>query len=148
MLIGSHWRLTYDPGGADLVIVDFGQALADELRFPWRQQIQGGTPVRGAGAINLARGSVQGGLTLTVIQNHANAAAARQWCLDLPISLNAFAGVNGKVLKVESKNTPHYYQLAAATISSAEPAMRIAGKARTHTVWEIGGTIWTKVTPP
>ena len=148
MPIISNWKITYDPAGAVLVIVDFGEAIEGEISFPWAQQIQGGSPTKSLASYNYARGAVRGGLSLTAIKDHADDKAARKWCLDLAIALAAVAGVNGKVLKLEAKGDTEYYELASATINSAEPAMRIAGVARTHTPWSIGGTIWSKVTPP
>lgn len=144
MTVVSDWKLTFvPPAGGSLVILNYGEDTAEEFSFPWKQQSQGGNPVAGALAINFARGNVTNGLRFTTVMDHATNNAAKLWCLQLQLALNAYSGVTG-TLKLEINGEAIWFEMASASINDAEPRVLAMGTARTYTSWEIGGCGWTQ----
>jgi hypothetical protein len=146
MQILSNWQLTFDPDGTPLVLVAFGQLIEAELAVPWQQQAESRGTIRGTHARRYSRGNAESGITITSYKEHADDEAARLWCLQNAIALDAYSGVTAKLL-LEISGSTVTYELAAATLDGAESAIRIAPSARTQTRWTIGGTAWTEITP-
>jgi hypothetical protein len=142
MQISSNWRLTYDPTGTPLVLLDFGQIMEGEFTIPWRQQAESRGKIRATTSTRYARGNVESGLALTTFKDHATDAAARLWLLQTSIALNGYSGRTA-LLRLEISGSETVYQLADATLDAAESELRIAGNARTRTRWQIGGTGWS-----
>lgn len=98
MKIASPWKLTWDPAGTPLVLVDFGQRIEDELRFPARQKVITREVIEGDDSDFLPRDLWAQTLELTVYKVHASDTAARAWCLT---HTAAVAAVGRKDLQIE-----------------------------------------------
>lgn len=144
MPVISNWKLTFDPGGTPLVILDFGQAFEGEFSFPWRQISQQSNRVRAGRGKRYARGNSSGGIQFTALKDHADDAAARLWCLEANIECDNYSGVTSTLL-LEIANSARTFSMSDASIDDCDPRMRIAGVARTHTAWDIGGSGWVEL---
>lgn len=141
----SNWKLTFDPDGTPLVILAFGQVIeSGEFSIPWRQEAQAATRIRATMGARWARGNVTSGIRFTTQESHADDAAARLYCLQKNIALNAYAKVTAK-LKLEIDGSATVFELQAATIDEAECRRDLRGTARTLTSWTIGGTGWVQL---
>lgn len=141
----SNWKLTFDPAGTPLVILAFGQVIeSSEFAIPWRQSTQESARVRATLAARWARGNVSSGIRFTTQESHADDAAARLYCLQKNIALNAYANVTAK-LKLEIQDSAIVFELQSATIDEAECRRDLRGTARTLTTWAIGGTGWVQL---
>jgi len=144
MRILSNWRLTFDPAGTPLVLVDIGQLMDGEIIIPWRQQAETRGRIRAAAAMRVARGNAESGITLTTYTDHASDAAARLFCLQRNIAMAGYSGRTA-TLRLEIAGSALVYQMAAATLDVAETELVVAPVARTMTRWSVGGTAWTQV---
>lgn len=98
MKIASPWKITWDPEGTPLVLVDYDQKIEDELRFPARQKVITREVIEGTDSDFLSRDLWSQTLELTVYKTHASDAAARMWCLT---HVAAAAAVGRKDLQIE-----------------------------------------------
>lgn len=62
-MILSLWRLTFDPTGTPLVLLDYGDMVGEELAPAWADVVQAVQWVRGKNTANLNRGNRSGKLT-------------------------------------------------------------------------------------
>jgi hypothetical protein len=144
MDILSDWQLTFDPGGsAQLVILAYGDYIAEELSWPWHQNLQASAPTRATGRKCFARGAAESSLTITVFKDHADNAAARSWMKALQTTLNTVANVTSTA-KLEVSGVSGYSSLSNAAVVSCVPRITpLGGVARTATTWTVSGGIWT-----
>jgi len=135
-MVKSNWKITYDPSGTPLVLVDFGQLTAEELEIPWAQLVQDSNRTRAANKKYYGRGNVARGLVISAFKDHADDATARNWMLIYSISLPALVT---KTLKIEVKGGASFL-IDEAVIQSA-PSRRVVGApvARTITTYTITG---------
>lgn len=138
----SDWKITYDPMGLPLVLVDFGQWIDGELDIPWKRTIQQSMPVGAKGGEFLNRNLTTREIVFGVYKDHASFAIARNYMMQQQVDLPD--GINAPVrFQVQGGDT---FQLAGATFPSGN--CRIIRKVqpfRTWTQWRIAGGTLTKV---
>lgn len=123
----SRWKLTFDPGGAAVVLVDFGQKLDDDLRFPLRKGVEEVRLVRAAAPLLRNTGNHAVGIRIGVYQDESTDKAARAAVLT---SLIAAAGYGVKPLRVEiDDHAAGYWQFASCAVTEHEPARHIEAPA-------------------
>lgn len=133
MPVCSTWRITYDADGdSPLVLVDYGDLLADELEFPISQtnQPRGGLRVRERDSF--ARGNIVAEFGFGRILEWSSHAAAREWCIDHGDAFRRLALLR-PALEVSVQGGKAYRWSTAPWLSVA-PAVSLDHK----------GLIWTR----
>lgn len=113
----SNWKITYDPSGAALVLVDFGDDLSDELILAWSQSID---PAGYTGATDMdffARGKVSIPFGFGVVKAHASDVAMRNWMFAYVAALPV---KETKPLKIEIQGGDSY-QAGKCVLESVVP---------------------------
>jgi hypothetical protein len=141
-MVKSNWKITYDPSGAPLVLVDFGAKIGEEIEIPWTQLVQDSKRLRAANAKYFGRGNVENGLTFSVFKDHANDATARNWMLTHAIALPALVT---KTLKLEVAGSGGFLMAEAVIRSAPSRMVTAAPVARTMTTYTITGGGWSVI---
>ncbi len=81
MSVISNWKITWDPGGTPLVLLDHGQEMEGELDLPWEQEHVDRQVIEGTYTEPLPRSWVKGGLVFTAWKEHADDLTARAYIL-------------------------------------------------------------------
>jgi len=141
------WTVTWDPEGADeLTLVAAGGFTDDELTLPWEQRTDANPRLRAVDMRNFARGSINGGISFTSLDSHADQVTAREFMFDRMILLAGLA-FKKSVLRIEIAGG-RTFELSEAIIRSAPT--RIVPRAlpvRTATTWAITGGTWSEPEP-
>jgi hypothetical protein len=141
-MVSSNFKVTYDPSGTPLVLVNFANLIGEELEIPWAQDVQKSTRTRAPDGKNFGRGNVQNGLTFVVYKDHADDATARAWMFSHAVSLPK---LETKTVKVEIQGGAQYL-MSEAVIQSAPSRMVIhTTKARTMTTYTLVGAGWALI---
>jgi hypothetical protein len=146
MLIISNWKLTFDPSGTPLVLLDYGDWLREEL-FP--------DMTKPAEVVNLAEASAPfirdlGNRTFrvafTVVEDAADDKTMRRTIME---SLATVGPLARKVLKVQVNGiTDRYWKFANAFVTehTPKPVVTSAG-ARLEKRYSITATDFSQVGP-
>lgn len=144
--ISSNWRLRFDPAGADVVLLAYGDMVEGELKFPWARPLET-VPLVDAAApfLRLSKNSKLV-LSFAVYKAHASDAAARQAVMESLLAIDALVK---KPLRIEiSGISDRYWQFANAAVSEHEPAMDVnPARPRTVRSYNITVTGMTQVGP-
>jgi hypothetical protein len=144
--IVSNWKLTLDPAGTPLVLINIGDKLEEELSIGLSRLIDVIPLVRGTAPLIRNRGNAVTQLSYAIYQDAASDAVSRQ---DLLTSLITSLSADPKPLKVEiSTITDRYWQFASAIISDVTPLRYIPAKnPRRLTRYSITATSLSQVGP-
>jgi len=78
----SNWKITFDPGGADeVVIVDFDDYLVEAFKAPWSNKVEMSEPLEGESAVAFPQGQIKRDISLSVFKDHASFHACQDFCL-------------------------------------------------------------------
>lgn len=145
-MIKSNWKLTFDPGGTPLVLLDYGNLVEGEV-FPAMSKPAEVTPLAGASAPFIRDlGNRSFRLGFAVILDAADDKAMRQ---EMMTSLVTVGPLARKVLKVQINGiTDRYWKYANAFITehSPEPVVTSAG-ARVKKRYTVIATEFSQVGP-
>lgn len=138
--VSSNWKITLDPDGEALVLVDFGQRMSDELTWGWKQVVdevkkQGGT------TDHFPRGNVTGPVSFGSYKDHNDDAAAREWMALLFVALNDFTGAR-TTLKVEIQGGDIFTVSNVVLEEAPTKMVPTAPVARTLTTWKLRAGTW------
>ena len=124
MKVASIYKLTFDPASTALVLLDYGDYLEEEIKWPLQRGVEVIPLVDSAAPFLRSTGNAFVTLNLaryqTVAAYSAIAAdlAARETTLDKLISI---AAATQKILRVQLQGfTDHYWEFAACVISGLE----------------------------
>lgn len=145
-LLSSNWKLTYDPAGAAVVLLDFAQLIADEPRW---------SVVKGLEQVALPGGSApflrpSGNAVFQVgFETYQDESLDRIARVRVMTSLMDVAELGRKPLRVEIyEQTDRYYQFASAYVTQHDPGRYMqASKARMFKGWTIVATGLSQVGP-
>jgi hypothetical protein len=124
MKISSLWKLTYDPAGTPIVLLDFAEWIEEELRFPLQRGVEA-IPLVDAAAPFL-RSTGNASVQISVAKSRIVAGysaisadtAAREAELD---ALIALAATTKKPLQIQiSGFTDHYWRFASCVLGGME----------------------------
>lgn len=142
----SNWKITWDPAGTPLVLVDFGQKLLSEPVFSLAQGEEPVTLVDSAAPFLRPCGNAVVNITLETAADAASDALARAAIMRAIIA----TATSRKPLRVEASGyTTGYWQFAAAVVTSLAPQRHMETPAARHTAaWQITATGLTETTLP
>lgn len=146
MPILSNWKLTFDPAGTPRVLLDFGQKMVQELRWPVRRGLEVVDIAEAAAPFLRVTGNAVVALSFEVFADEATDALSRRALLE---GLIAVAALGKRPLRVEIAGiSGTYWQFANAAISEHEPARHLtAPTARASLKYNIQATGLTRVGP-
>jgi len=149
-MLASNWKLTYDPAGTPVVLVDYGSFLAEELPFTLDKSVEViGLIDAAAPFIRVGKNAVVT-FTLEVILENTGADADADARKAVMRSLLAAQTATKKPLKIEAQGvTDCYWLFANSTVKKHSPRRHLSGPAgclaATH---EITATGLTEVAVP
>lgn len=86
--VKSIWTVTYDLGGSDeLVLVEPGLLIEDELEVQWRQTTEDADYIEADDSAGLDFGNTKRDFKVTVYRTHASPAAAREYCFSSDLAV-------------------------------------------------------------
>ena len=153
-MISSNWKMTYDPDGSALVLLDFGDLIDDEPRFAFSTGLDVVALVDSASPFLRATGNGVYEISFRRLLAAASDQAARGAALDWLASNDALAKAPLKIEMLEG--TYATYQFSGAVITrhetqrlvasrsarySLDIALTAAGLSRTY----LGGTQWQSI---
>lgn len=137
----SNWKITLDPDGEALVLVDYGQRINGEFTFGWKQVVDEGRRQSAEAMQHFPRGNVSGPLSFGVFKDHADDATAREWMALLFIALSDFISAS-TTLKVEIQGGD-IFTVSNVVLEEAPTQMVLtAAGARTLTTWKLRAGTW------
>lgn len=104
MPVLSIWKVTYDPAGTPLVLVDFGDELTDNPSWAKTNTVQSVSRLRSGQMSYYGRGNAQRAIAFDVRKIHATNADMALFCLTHAESFDCFAR---KSIKVEIQGSAH-----------------------------------------
>ena len=124
----SNWKLTLDPSGTPLVLLGFGDLLAEEIRFPMAMGLEvvnlagSGTPfLRQTGNVLVTMEFERYATPSSALQQYDK--YARRDTLD---TLLTFQALTKKPLRLEVNGlADRYWQFANAAVSYVEPTRHL-----------------------
>jgi hypothetical protein len=147
-MIYSSWKLTYDPAGTPVVLVNYGDLLeSDELDPALEKTVEVVSLVDAAAPfIRVGKNAVTS-FSLRVLSFGATDLAARSAMLDAIITAQT---ATKKPLRIEVEGvTGYYWQWANATVKGFRPRRLLADTApAVATQWDIVATTLTKTAVP
>jgi len=146
-MIASRWKLTLDPAGTPLVLVDHDQRIEAEMGFPWQQSGDARGRIGAPNAVRVGRGQASTEVAVTALQDHADDAAARGWIVALQPELATYSGRTAPLL-LEIQGGSRY-ELPAVSLDTVESEVIPAPCARTATSYRLtGGGEWQSLPDP
>lgn len=103
-MISSPWKITYDPTGTPLVLVDFDDDLEGVIKFPWEQSVQESPRTKAKYRSSFGRGNAESGITFLHVRDHADFLTALAFCPNHVIAISALADAEAKDIHVELTN--------------------------------------------
>jgi hypothetical protein len=100
MWIKSHWRVTWDPSGTPLVLLDWGDLTPNELEIPVEQEIQRESLIGAAWAAVVPRGNLSRQITVARLESYATSHELRYASFTTSIAAEALQGLT-KTIRVE-----------------------------------------------
>jgi len=146
LLLSSNWKFTFDPAGAALVWLDYGQLIADEPRWSLAKGLEQ-VPLPGGSAPFLRpSGNSVFQVAFETYQDETLDRIARVRVLE---SLMDVADLGRKPLRVQiADQTDRYYQFASAYVTQHDPGRFMeSAKARMFKGWTIVATGLSQVGP-
>lgn len=146
MNILSNWKLTYDPAGTPLVLLDVGWKVAGELRFPLKRGLEVVDLAEAAAPFLRPAGNSVVTIQFEVFKDESLDKTARQAVMESLIAVNA---LGKKPLRIEiSGITDRYWQFSNAYLHEHNPARYLeAPVARRVLGYTITATGLTQVGP-
>jgi len=115
----SNWKLTFDPAGTPLVLLDYGAKIAGELRFPLRRGLEVVDLVGASEPFLRATGNSVVSLQFEVFKDETLDKTARQSVMESLIAVNMRTR---KPLKIQVYGiTDRYWQFANAYVNEHNP---------------------------
>jgi hypothetical protein len=145
----SNWKLTFDPSGTPQVLLNFGDVLTEEIRFPMAIGLEV-VPLPGAAAPYL-RPSGNAFCSMTferlTLPSSLYDKSARSDVLD---TLITFAPLGRKPLRIEVYGlTDRYWQFANSAFTLVEPRRVLeSSKPRFSQKYQITASVLTKTIIP
>ena len=134
-MISSVYQIDLiNPAGTHRLL-DFGDVLADELKFSVSQQVSEYSPIKSPWGETSDEGAAIVSLAWERRQNHASHAAARNFCLRTAAG-TATRKTGTLRLTVQDGET---WDIEDATVSSSAPAALVSGGFRTLTAYNAAG---------
>lgn len=129
--IRSTWKVTWDPSGTPLVLLDFGDDTTAELAIPWRQEIERFALIGADWGAFYARGNIAREVRVTKVAAYTDPASLREAILAMDAALSARAGEHAPLrIAVQDGDT---YVAVRAAIAAHEPAIAQEGFRVAHT---------------
>lgn len=145
-MIQSLWKFTFDPSGTPLVLLNYGDMLEGEVRFPLKRGVEVVQITAGAAPFIRPSGNSSVTISFEVFPTGATDAAARTAVLDSILAINA---TGKKPLKIEAQGvTSKYWQFANCYIPEHDPARVIeSARPRYSKVYTLICTGLSAITP-
>lgn len=116
----SQWKLTFDPAAANVVLLDYNQKLAADLKFPLKNGLDVINTPDSAWPLLLATGNSAVTLAFEIYADTADDKSARAAILN---SLINTALLTIKPLKIQILGyTDRYWTFAACSVAEYEPS--------------------------
>lgn len=128
--IKSTWKVTYDPAGTPLVLLDHDDWTLDELAIPWRQEIDHHPLIGAAWGAFHPRGNVNREVQVSRVASYSDDASLREAILAMDASLAARAGEH-KPLRIAVLGGDTY-GATKAVILSHTPRLMPEGRRVAH----------------
>jgi hypothetical protein len=146
MNIASNWKITFDPSGTPRVLLDTGDEMAAEIRWPLKKGMEMIDLVDSANPFLRAKGNNSFSIRLEIYKDESDDATARRTIME---SLIAVAALEKKPLKIEAAGvTDRYWLAGACVITEHEPSILIEFPgARATKVFAITFTTLSQVGP-
>lgn len=145
-LLSSNWKLTFDPASAALVLLDYGQLIADEPRWSVAKGLEQVALPGGSAPFLRPSGNAVFQVSFEAYKDETLDRVARVRVLE---SLMEVAALDRKPLRVQIfEQTDRYYQFSAAYITQHDPGRFMeSAKARAFKGWTIVATGLSQVGP-
>lgn len=124
MKVSSNWKLTFDPAGVPRVLLNYGDQMEGELRFPLRKSLEVVSLAEAAAPFLRLGAEAVVSFSFTVYSTAASDLLARRECLE---SLVAIAPLVRKPLRVEIAGTGTYWQFSNCAIAEHETGRELHG---------------------
>jgi len=115
--IKSAWRITWDPSGTPLVLLDYGDLMLAEPTFPQQHAIQSQPFLRSDFISTWDRGNVSFEMEVSRISAFTTPAALRSYALSQSVTV---AALRHATLKIEVEGGD-VYELRNSSISASAP---------------------------
>ena len=117
--VKSAWKLTWDPTGTPLVLVDFDDRMIEEPTFPQTHEIQAQPFLRANFKTTWDRGNVHFETTFSKVSSFTTPQSLRNYALSQSVII---AALRHSTLKIEVENGDTY-ELRNASISASSPVL-------------------------
>jgi len=115
--VKSDWKMTWDPTGSPLVLLDFDDRMLAEPTFPQTHEIQAQSFLRANYKKNWDRGNVHFEAEFSRVIQFSTPQSLRNYALSQSVVI---AGLRHSTLKIEIRNGDTY-ELRDSSISSSSP---------------------------
>jgi hypothetical protein len=147
-MTASAWKLTYDPAGTPVVLVNYGDLMeSDELDPSLEKSVEVVSLVDAAAPFLRVGKNAVTSFSIRVLSYGISELAARSTMLD---SLITAQTATKKPLRIEVEGvTNFYWQWASATVKSHRPRRLLENPAAALvTQWDIVATVLSKTAVP